>query len=79
MNDLIQDIKKLRLSVICKNNIDILEIGLGMKMFSTKEIISNYNLKSHTILESNKKIYDKHKDFCKKNNINLVLTRWENF
>lgn len=55
MNDLIQDIKKLRLSVICKNNIDILEIGLGMKMFSTKEIISNYNLKSHTILESNKK------------------------
>lgn len=79
MNNLLSSIKNLRLSIICKNNFDILEIGLGKRMFSTKNIIDNYKLNKHYVLEKDINIYNENKDFCDKFNINLINTTWEEF
>jgi ferredoxin-fold anticodon binding domain-containing protein len=61
--------------ILTEKNGDILEIGFGMGILSN--YIQEKNVKSHTIFEINKKIYENALEWAKnKPNVNLILGDW---
>lgn len=62
--------------LVCNNGGDILEIGFGIGA-SSDEIQKNVNVTSHTIVELNKKVYEKALIWAEdKKNVEIILGDW---
>ena len=66
---------KKHAEIVCQNGGDILEIGFGMGI--SADYIQSYNIKSHTIIENDKKIYEKLLEWSKdKPNVKTIFGDW---
>lgn len=66
---------KKHAEVVCQNGGDILEIGFGMGI--SADYIQSHNVKSHTIIEKDKKVYKKLLEWSKdKPNVKTIFGDW---
>ena len=66
---------KKHAEVVCQNGGDILEIGFGMGI--SADYIQSHNIKSHTIIENDKKVYEKLLEWSKdKPNVKTIFGDW---
>jgi len=66
---------KKHAEVVCQNGGDILEIGFGMGI--SADYIQSYDITSHTIIENDKKIYEKLLEWSKdKPNVKTIFGDW---
>src|SRR6056300_4109 len=66
---------KKHAEIVCQNGGDILEIGFGMGI--SADYIQSHNIKSHTIIENDKKIYEKLLEWSKdKPNVKTIFGDW---
>tara|TARA_Y100000592_G_scaffold100993_1_gene184368 strand:- start:3177 stop:3809 length:633 start_codon:yes stop_codon:yes gene_type:complete len=77
MHDCEHPIMKEHAKICTKNGGDILEIGFGMGIVA--DYIQNYNINSHTIIESHFQIADKAREWAlNKPNVTIIEDRWQN-
>lgn len=66
---------KKHAEVVCQNGGDILEIGFGMGI--SADYIQSHDITSHTIIENDKKIYEKLLEWSKdKPNVKTIFGDW---
>jgi len=70
-------IMKKHAEVVCQNGGDILELGFGMGI--SADYIQSHDIKSHTIIEKDKKVYEKLLEWSKdKPNVKTIFGNWSN-
>lgn len=66
---------KKHAEVVCQNGGDILEIGFGMGI--SADYIQSHDITSHTIIENDKKVYEKLLEWSKdKPNVKTIFGDW---